>query len=91
MPEKEATHLECWKTHSLAKEAADSQRKMQWEQKEEARVRRAAIPPPQHTLEEAIVAAYQAAFGWVGPPSTFIDLTNNDNDDKGKGKGKVNN
>ena len=31
-------------------------------------------------------AAYEAAFGWAGPPLTFINLTGDRDDDKGKGK-----
>ena len=46
--------------------------------------------PPLQTSEEASLAAYRAAFRWVGPALVFIDLTCGDGDDdvnvKGKGK-----
>lgn len=58
------------------------------EEEKEERACLAAMSPLQQTTEEAALAAYQAAFGWVGPPPIFIDLTGGDNDD-GKGKGKA--
>jgi hypothetical protein len=47
------------------------------------------MPPPQQTPEEAALTAWQSAFGWAGPPPTFIDLTGNCDDGKGKGKGEA--
>ena len=57
-------------------------------EEEEERARLAAMPPPQQTPEEAALAAYQAAFGWAGPASVFIDLTDDGGVD-GKGKSKA--
>ena len=39
---------------------------------EEERARLAAMPLLQQTPEKAALAAYQAAFGWAGPPPVFI-------------------
>ena len=61
--------------------------RLEEEEEEEERARLAAVPPPQQTPEEAILAAYQAAFGWAGPAPVFIDLTDDGSVD-GKGKSK---
>ena len=58
------------------------------EEEEAEHARRDAMPAPQQTPEEAALAAYQTAFGWAGPASVFIDLTD-DGGVEGKGKGKA--
>ena len=45
------------------------------EEEEEERACLAAMPLPRQTPEEAVLAAYQTAFGWAGLPPVFIDLT----------------
>ena len=97
--EEEAAHLERLEAHWLTEEGADGERQMRRVQQlrrdeETLRLEKeehaclAAMPPQQQTPEEAALAAYQAAFGWAGPPPVFIDLTGSDGDDN-KGKGKA--
>ena len=52
---------------------------------EEERARLAAMPPPQQMPEEAVLAAYQAAFRWAGPAPIFIDFTGGEGDGDVKG------
>jgi hypothetical protein len=52
-------YLEHWRQRRLADEHADAEQHMQREREEDAeRARVAALPPPQHTPEEAALAAY---------------------------------
>lgn len=77
-PEEAAVHLERWKAHLLAQKESDDERQMLWERQlrrdaealrleEEERTRGAAMPSPQQTREEVVLAVYQGCLGgWPG-------------------------
>ena len=52
---------------------------MRHEQEEvEERTHHAALPPPKHMPEKSMLAAWETAVSWAGPPLAFFDLPDDD-------------